>query len=62
MPGFMWDTPQDVAKAAVSGMERGKRVVVPGVLNRMGAIGGQHAPRAVVLRLARRVHPARPSR
>jgi short-subunit dehydrogenase len=58
MPGFMWDTPGEVAKVAVRGMERGKRVVVVGALNRLGTIGGQHAPRALVLRLARRVHPA----
>jgi short-subunit dehydrogenase len=42
----------------VSGIERGKRVVIPGTLNRVGALGGQVAPRALVLRLARRVHPA----
>jgi short-subunit dehydrogenase len=58
MPGFMWDTPENVARAAVSGMERGKRVVIPGVLNRAGALGGQLSPRSVVLRLAKRVHPA----
>ena len=58
MPGFMWDSAEGVAKAAISGMERGKRVVIPGALNRMGAMGGQVAPRALILRLARRVHPA----
>jgi hypothetical protein len=28
------------------------------MLNRAGAIGGQHAPRSLVLRLTSRVHPA----
>lgn len=58
MPGFLWDTPEHVAKAAISGMEKGRRIVIPGVLNRFGALGGQHAPRSVMLRLAGRLHPA----
>jgi uncharacterized protein len=58
MPGVFWDNPADVARAGISGLERGKRVVIPGLLNRAGAIGGQHAPRSVVLRLVSRGHPA----
>ena len=60
MPDVFWDTPENVAKAAVSGMEKGRRIVIPGTLNRFGALGGQHAPRSVLLRLAARLHPARP--
>jgi short-subunit dehydrogenase len=58
-PGFLWSDPADVARAGIRGLERGKRVVVPGVLNRAGTLGGQHAPRSVILSLAARVHPAR---
>jgi short-subunit dehydrogenase len=58
LPGFMWSAPEDVARAGISGLEKGKRVVIPGALNRAGALGGQHAPRSVILRLASRVHPA----
>jgi short-subunit dehydrogenase len=58
MPDFFWASAEQVAKAGVKGLERGKRVVIPGALNRAGAIGGQHAPRSLVLRLASRVHPA----
>jgi short-subunit dehydrogenase len=58
MPDFFWDTPEHVAKTGVRALERGRRVVIPGTLNRLGAVSGQHAPRALVLRLARRVHPA----
>jgi uncharacterized protein len=58
MPDFLWDTAEDVAEAGLRGLERGKRVVIPGIFNRAGAVGGQHAPRSVVLRLASRVHPA----
>jgi uncharacterized protein len=58
MPGFLWETPDAVAKAGIRGLERGKRVVIPGVINRVGAVSGQHAPRSLVLALATRVHPA----
>lgn len=58
MPDLFWAKPDDVAKAGIKGLEKGKRVVIPGALNRAGALGGQHAPRSLVLRLASRVHPA----
>ena len=59
MPGFFWADAEETAKAGIKGLERGKRVVIPGALNRAGAIGGQHAPRSLVLRLSSLVHPAR---
>jgi short-subunit dehydrogenase len=55
VPGIFWMSAEAVAKAAVDAAERGKRAVVPGVLNRAGAITGQHAPRALALPLAKRV-------
>ena len=55
VPEFVWTSAEDVARAAVEGAERGKRVVVPGLLNRAGAISGQHAPRALALPLAKRI-------
>jgi short-subunit dehydrogenase len=58
MPDLFWAKPDDVARAGIKGLEKGKRVVIPGALNRAGAIGGQHAPRSLVLRLTSRVHPA----
>jgi short-subunit dehydrogenase len=58
LPDLFWASADDVAKAGIRGLERGKRVVIPGTLNRAGAVGGQHAPRSLVLRLASRVHPA----
>jgi short-subunit dehydrogenase len=58
LPGVFWASAEQVAKAGLKGLERGKRVVIPGTLNRAGAIGGQHAPRSLVLRLTSRVHPA----
>jgi len=58
LPGVFWASAEDVAKAGIRGLERGKRVVIPGALNRAGAVGGQHAPRSLILRLAARAHPA----
>jgi short-subunit dehydrogenase len=54
-PEFLWMTAEQVAADALRGLESGKRVVVPGVLNRAGAIGGQHAPRALALPLVKRI-------
>lgn len=52
LPGFLWTQADDVAEEGVRGLERGKRVVVPGIFNRASALSGQHAPRSVVLRLS----------
>ena len=54
-PDFVWLEADHVAKAAVDGAAKGKRVVVPGLLNRAGALSGQHAPRSLILPLAKRV-------
>ena len=55
-PGVIWMSAADVADAAVEGAEKGRRVVVPGLLNRAGALSGQHGPRSLVLPLARRAY------
>ncbi len=54
LPGFIWTDVEDVARDAVEGAEKGNRVVVPGIMNRAGALLGQHSPRAIVLPLAKR--------
>jgi short-subunit dehydrogenase len=56
-PEFLWMSAEECARAAVRGLERGKRVVVPGIGNRVGTIAGQHAPRSVLLAVARRFYP-----
>jgi uncharacterized protein len=56
-PDFVWMSAEDCAQAAVKGLERGKRVVVPGIGNRIGTLAGQHAPRSVLLAAARRFYP-----
>ena len=54
LPGPFWTPPEQVAREAVDGLDKNKRVVIPGLLNRAGAVGGQHAPRSLVLPLANR--------
>jgi uncharacterized protein len=56
-PDFVWMSSGECARIAVKGLERGKRVVVPGVGNRIGTLAGQHAPRSVLLAAARRFYP-----
>ena len=55
LPGIFWMTSEAVANAAVDAAENGKRAIVPGLLNRAGALTGQHAPRMLVLPLAKRL-------
>ena len=52
-PGFTWESAQLVARKAVDGMARGKRVVVPGAYAKTATTLGRHTPRAVVLPLMR---------
>jgi short-subunit dehydrogenase len=51
LPKPLWRSPEQVAAAAVDGLERGKRVVVPGTANRVLAAVGRFSPRPVVLRV-----------
>jgi short-subunit dehydrogenase len=55
LPGVFWTSADAVAKDAVDGLEKGKRVIIPGLINRAGAITGQHAPRALLLPTAKRL-------
>lgn len=55
LPEMFWTPVETVARDAVEGAAKGKRVVVSGMMNRAGAITGQHAPRALALPLVRRI-------
>jgi short-subunit dehydrogenase len=57
LPEVFWTESDYVAEEAVRALERGRRVVVPGRLNQAGALGGQHAPRGLFLRLGSRIYP-----
>jgi len=54
-PGIVWMSAEDIAHHAVEGAANDKRVVVPGVLNRAGALAGQHSPRAIARPLVARI-------
>jgi len=54
-PGFAWETAHDVARAAVEGMEKGRRVVVPGLPAKLTSAGGRFAPRTLLLPAAKMV-------
>jgi uncharacterized protein len=54
-PGLIWMSAAEVAEEAVKGAEKGRRVVVPGFLNQATAVAGQHAPRMIVLPVAKRI-------
>jgi short-subunit dehydrogenase len=58
LPGFLWVSAADVAKAGVDGLERGRLVVIPGVANRVTAQLAQLTPRSVLLPILARGHPA----
>jgi uncharacterized protein len=53
VPNFFWMTSEELARDAVEAAAKGKRAIVPGLINRAGAIAGQHSPRGVALRIAR---------
>ena len=55
VPGMLWMSAESVAKQAVEAAADGKRAIVPGLLNRAGAVTGQHAPRMLALPIMKRV-------
>jgi short-subunit dehydrogenase len=58
LPSFMWVSPQNVAKAAVDGMARGRLVVIPGLANRVGSVFSTLTPKTLLLPILRRGHPS----
>src|SRR3954466_14382698 len=50
-------TPEAVAQAAYDGMAKGRLIVIPGVHNKVGAQATRLAPRQVMLKVVRRLHP-----
>src|SRR5215208_1583293 len=55
VPGMLWMSAESVAKQAVDAAADGKRAIIPGLLNRAGALTGQHAPRMLALPIAKRI-------
>lgn len=53
-PSAIWATAEEVARAAVEGMDRGKRVVLPRPADKLTWAGGHYTPRSVLLPVIRR--------
>jgi short-subunit dehydrogenase len=52
IPDFAYTDVTTVAEAGINGLERGKRMVVPGALYKLGSRISHHAPRGPLLRVA----------
>lgn len=61
-PDLIWMSAEEVGRQAVAGTDHGKRVVVPGTLNRAQSLLGQHAPRALGLPIFGRIWESATSR
>jgi short-subunit dehydrogenase len=46
---FLWVSAERVARAGIEGMDRGKRIVIPGFVAQAQTLGGRYTPRAVLL-------------
>jgi short-subunit dehydrogenase len=57
LPTIMWVPAPEVARAAVSGMDQGKVVVIPGAANKAGAALATMAPKRVLASILARRHP-----
>jgi hypothetical protein len=58
VPGFLVADARPVAAAGIEAMLAGKRVCVPGLANRIGAIAASKSPRGLVLRAMKLAWPA----
>jgi uncharacterized protein len=58
LPGFMWVSAVDVAKAGIEGLHRGRAVVIPGAANKVSAASGHLTPRRLLLPILAKQHPA----
>jgi short-subunit dehydrogenase len=57
LPRVMWVSAEDVARAAVDGLDRGRAVVIPGVANRVSARLAHLAPRSLLVPILAKQHP-----
>lgn len=57
LPKVLWRTADEVARAGLDGLAADRRVIVPGVANRLSAAVYRLAPRALLLPLLARNHP-----
>jgi short-subunit dehydrogenase len=58
LPKFMWVDVAEVATQAVDGLAAGQPVVIPGLANKLSAVGGYLTPRRALLPILAWAHPA----
>jgi uncharacterized protein len=57
LPGFMWETPEAVAKVGIDALAKGRPVAIPGLANRAGAVLGYLTPRRLLVPMLASQHP-----
>jgi uncharacterized protein len=57
LPRALWATADEVADAALAGLDADRAVIVPGVFNRLGAAAYHLTPRRLLLPVLSRSHP-----
>jgi uncharacterized protein len=57
VPSFARVSPEDCAKAAIDGLAKNKRVIVPGLAIKGVTLSGRYTPRAILLPLMKRFYP-----
>ena len=58
VPSFAWVSSSECARQAVDGLDKSRRVVVPGLAIKAVTIAGHHTPRGLLLKLLKRFYPA----
>ena len=57
LPSFVVKSPEEIARAGVQALEKGRRHVAPGIVSAVSALSGHYTPRTVLLPLLRRFYP-----
>src|SRR5690606_17682071 len=57
LPWPLWVPVERVAEAGIEALEQGRATVVPGVANRLVAVGGRLPPRSLLVPAVARRHP-----
>ena len=57
LPRFMWEPADEVAKAAIEGMAKGRTVVIPGAANWVGAMAAHLTPKRLLVPVLASRHP-----
>jgi len=56
-PRVVYKPPDEVARTAIEALAKGRRLVVPGLANKLGTVFGHYTPRSVAIPLLDRFYP-----